>query len=58
MKVVTLPTQVLHEFHQIITNELKEKEKHTSLLSVQVEKNRASLKKELNQSIKEMDEEH
>jgi len=58
MNIVSLSIQALHEHHQSITNELKEREQRTSLLSMQVEKDRASLKKELDQLIKERDGEH
>jgi len=56
MDIVSLPTQVLHEFHQSFTNEMKEREQHTLLLGIQMKEDRASLNKELDQLIKYRDE--
>lgn len=43
----TIPTMVLHEFHQYITSELKEHEQRTSHLNIQLEQERVALKKQL-----------
>jgi len=56
MNIGTMPTHVLHEFHQSTTDELKEQEQCTLLLRIQVEKNKVSMKKEIDQLIKDRDE--
>lgn len=53
MNMATLPTLVLHEFHQGITNELKESEQNTSHLNILTEQECIALNKQLNQAIKD-----
>lgn len=56
MIIVALPIQVLHEFHHSLKIELQEWEQRTSLLTMQVEKEKASLKKELEKLAKQRDD--
>ena len=56
MNMVELPTPVLHELHQGITNELKKREHGTTHLNIQIEKECIALKKQLDQTIKDKEQ--
>lgn len=56
MNIKTLPIHTLHELHELITDELKQQKQLTPKLNIQVEKEWASLKKKLDQVIKEKDQ--
>lgn len=49
IKIISFLVQMLHEFHQILTSELQEREQRTSAMEMQVEKEKVTMKKEIEQ---------
>jgi len=53
MNIATFPIPILHDLHQGVINEIKEREHHTSQLNIHVEQECVVMKKQLNQAIKD-----
>lgn len=57
MNMATLPILILHDLHQGNTNELKEHKQHFAQLNIHIEQEHTVLRKQLNQDIKDKDQE-